>query len=139
MTVNTENIPMISSTEIQEIPTDMEALNRLLADLTRLQTENKALRDRAASKAAGNPDSLPQFATYDTKLFASIDDIAFALHKAKICESADDVTDARYFVKLFGLCSQAQLKDTGVRGRGKLLYLCPEVKLAIGRILESRR
>lgn len=137
MTMNTENIPTISNTEVIEV-SDPDALNRMLAELTRLQAENKALRERPSKSSTPAPDSLPQFASYDASLFASIDDVAVMLHKAGIAVAADDVMDARYFVKLTGLRGQAQVKDSGVRGRGKLLYLRPEVSVAIAKLVEIR-
>lgn len=110
-------------------------LQELSSQIESLQIENNKL----AVKQIKTEDSLPQLPNYDTKLFASVDDVCALLKKYKVLDSSDGLVDARYFLKIFGLKGQGQVKETLGRGRGKVLYLRPQVVEAINKVLEIKK
>lgn len=133
MTTQTQTQSQTPST-----PSIDATLAALIQQLQRLQDENTKLKTAQAAKVK-KEDSLPQMPNYDTKLFVSIDDIFVMLKDDGVLDGDDNVVDARYFVKLFGLKGQAQVKETLGRGRGKVLYFRSEAQHGITKLLELRR
>lgn len=105
----------------------------MLARIASLEDANSTLEESMAAKnkrSAAAANALPNMPSYDPGVFATAENIAERLSTDRIMAEAK-VTDARNFIKLFQLVAMAQTKPTGLKGRGKLLYLNGNVTRAL--------